>query len=86
MQKISEPLRAKGKTQQNILEREIIDKKTYLHALLFKSNFSLISFALVGADREVKGLSCNEGAAPQSVIINHQGCQAAPTTHLYEPE
>lgn len=36
------------------------------------------SFALIWADREVKALSCDEGAAPQSVVINHQAVRLHP--------
>lgn len=84
MQEISQRLTAKEKTQQKILEIDRSIKKKNLHFLNLIS--PSVSSALVWADREVKSLSCNEGAAPQSVIINHQGCQAAPRTHLYQPE
>lgn len=90
---ISVSLRARGKEHKNakffsFYRLENSNKWGYfqLPTSLASSLSLLFSFGLFGlADREVKGLSCNEGAAPQSVIINHRGCQAAPRTHSDPP-
>lgn len=60
---------------------DFIAKKQFHQLVAADQLFSLFfGCALIWADKEIKALSCDEGAAPRSVIINHCRCQTVPWT------